>query len=364
MEKELPITIMRGGTVKAVFIKREDLPEDKEKWDKVFLKLLGSTYSQQIDALGSKVPALTKLAVVSRSSDPDISVEYEFFQVGFGEGIVTNRGSCGNLPSAVGVFAIEEGYVRPIEPLTPVIIRNINTGKIIKAEVPVRDKKVRVDGIYRIDGVEGQGARLNLTFYETQGTLTGRLFPSGNKKDILSDGIPITIIDSGILTIFIEARYLGLGATEHPDTIEANNDVIGKVERIRKEVSELIDFDPDIFLPKFAYVSAPKNYTTITNEIVKEEDIDIIARYFSQRGIIHRSFPVGGGIALATASLIEGTLINEIYPSVSGRVRIGHPSGRLDIQCIKREEKEIKIDAKLSRTARRILSGISYISIR
>ncbi len=363
MEKELPVTIMRGGTVKAIFLKKEDLPEDRGVWGKIFLKLVGSTYSEQIDALGSKVPALTKLAVVDKSSDPDISVEYEFFQVGFGEGIVTNRGSCGNLPSAVGVYAIEEGYVRPLEPLTPVIIRNVNTGKIIKTEVPVRDKKVRTKGIYRIDGVAGTGARINIMFYDTQGALTGRLFPSGNTKDILSDGIPITIVDSGILTIFIEARYLGLRGTENPDTIEENEDIIGKVERIRKEAAELIDFDPDIFLPKFAYVSAPKSYTTITNEVIREDKIDIIARYFSQTGIIHRWFPVAGGIALATASLIEGTVINEIYSSTCGKVRIGHPSGRLEIQCIKREDKEIRIDAKLSRTARRILSGTAYIPI-
>ncbi len=363
MIKELPVTIMRGGTVRAIFIKKEDLPEAKEKWEEIFLHLLGSTYEEQVDALGAKSPVISKLAIVDRPSDPDIDVEYEFFQVALEEKTVTNRGSCGNLPSAIGVFAVEEGYVRPREPLTPVIIHNINTGKLIKVEVPVRDKKVRTEGTYHIDGVEGTGARINITFYDTSGTLTGRLFPSGNKKDILSDGIPVTIIDSGILTVFIEARYLGLRGTEHPDMIERNEELIEKVERIRKEAAELIDFESDLFLPKFAYVSASKNYTTISGKTVKEEEIDIIARYFSQKGIIHRSFPVAGGIALATASLIEGTVINELSSILGGKVKIGHPSGRLELSCVKREEKRLTFDVRLSRTARKILSGKAYLSL-
>ncbi len=362
MEKEIPASIMRGGTVKALILKKENLPEEKEKWNEIFLDLIGSSYEEQIDGLGSRIPPITKLAVIKKSSDPDIDIEYEFFQVGLGESSVSNRGSCGNLPSAIGVFAVDEGYVRPIEPLTPVLMRNINTGKIVKVEIPVRDKKVRVEGGYRIDGVRGKGARINITFYDTQGALTGRLFPSGNRKDILSDGIPVTIIDSGMLTIFIEARYLGLRGTEPPDVIERNTEIIKKIEGIREEVADIIKFEPDIFLPKFAYVTSPKNYTTVCGRGIKEKEVDIVARYFSQKGIIHRSFPVTGGIALATASLLEGTVINEILTNRKDRIMIGHPSGILDIWCTLSETGSIiKVNAKLSRTARKLFSGIAYV---
>ena len=362
MEKEIPASIMRGGTVKAIFLKKEDLPEEKEKWSTIFLDLIGSSYEEQIDALGSRVPPITKLAVIEKSSDPDIDIEYEFFQIGLEESSVNSRGSCGNLPSAIGIFAIDEGYVRPLEPLTPVLMRNINTGKIIKVEVPVRNKRVRVDGEYKIDGVRGKGARINITFYDAQATLTGRLFPSGNRKDILSDGIPVTIIDSGILTIFIEARYLGLRGVEPPDAIERNVEIIKKIETIRKEVADIIKFEPDIFLPKLAYVTSPKNYTTVSGKVIKEKDVDIIARYFSQKGIIHRSFPVAGGIALATASLLEGTVINEILVNKRNRIMIGHPSGVLDIWCTLFEEGSIiRVNAKLSRTARKLFSGVAYM---
>ncbi len=362
MSRELPITLMRGGTAKAIFIKKEDLPEKREDWNELFLDLVGSTYEDQIDALGSKFPILSKVAVVSKSSDPDIDIEYEFFQVGLEERKVTNRGSCGNLPSALGVFAVDEGYIRPIEPITPVIIRNLNTQKLIKVEVPVKERSVRKEGQYRIDGVRGSGPRLSITFYDIQGTLTGRLFPSGNRKDILSEGVPVTIIDAGILAVLIEARYLGLRGTEHPEIIERNKEILEKVERIRREVAEFIDFEADMFLPKFIYVSAPKNYTTISRKTIKDNEIDIIARYFSQEGLIHRSFAVAGGIALASASLFEGTVVNEVFKSSLGSLKIGHPSGILEVRAkAVGEEDNIRIDARLSRTARRILSGKAHI---
>ena len=362
MSRELPITLVRGGTAKAIFIKKEDLPEGREEWNEIFLNLIGSTYEDQIDALGSRFPILTKIAVISKSSDPDVDIEYEFFQVGLEERKVTNRGSCGNLPSALGVFTVEEGYIRPIEPITPVVIRNLNTQKLIKVEVPVKERSVRKEGQYRIDGVRGSGPRLGITFYDVQGALTGRLFPSGNRKDILSEGVPVTIIDAGILAVLIEARYLGLRGTEHPEVIEKNKEVLEKVERIRKEVAGLIDFEVDMFLPKFIYVSAPKNYTTISKRTINSDEIDIIARYFSQEGLIHRSFAVAGGIALASASLFEGTVISEVLEPSSGTIKIGHPSGILEVWAkAVGEEDSVRIDAKLSRTARKILSGKAYI---
>lgn len=362
MIREIPIALMRGGTVKAIIIKEDDLPKDREQWDKIFLCMIGSTYDEQIDGLGARDPNITKLAVIRKSQDPDIDVEYRFFQIGIGKKIVNSRGMCGNIPSAIGIFCIEEGFVRPKAPITPVIVRNLNTGKIIKVEVPVKDKKVRIEGTYELYGVRGTGARINVTFFDIQGPLTGRLFPSGNRKDILLDGIPVSIIDSGILTVFIEARYLGLRGIELPEAIEKNEEIIGKIERIRTEVADLIDFDPDIFFPKFAYITTPKNYTTIFGKNIKENDIDIVARYFSQRGIIHHSFPVTGGIALSSASLLEGTVVSEIFHSRDGKIRIGHPSGVVELNSsIKEEKGGFRINSKISRTARKISSGVTYV---
>ena len=49
---KLPVTIMRGGTSKGVYILEEDLPKDHSEWDKILLRLMGSPDQKQIDGLG------------------------------------------------------------------------------------------------------------------------------------------------------------------------------------------------------------------------------------------------------------------------------------------------------------------------
>jgi 2-methylaconitate cis-trans-isomerase PrpF len=49
---KLPVTIMRGGTSKGIYILQSDLPENREEWDAILLRLMGSPDSKQIDGLG------------------------------------------------------------------------------------------------------------------------------------------------------------------------------------------------------------------------------------------------------------------------------------------------------------------------
>lgn len=37
-----PCVYMRGGTSKAIFFHEKDLPENKETWDEIFLKVMGT----------------------------------------------------------------------------------------------------------------------------------------------------------------------------------------------------------------------------------------------------------------------------------------------------------------------------------
>ena len=40
--KKYPCVYMRGGTSKAVIFHEKDLPEDRTKWDDLFLKVMGT----------------------------------------------------------------------------------------------------------------------------------------------------------------------------------------------------------------------------------------------------------------------------------------------------------------------------------
>ena len=107
----LPVTIMRGGTSKGVYILESDLPEDRDQWEPLLLRLMGSPDKKQIDGLGGSQSVTSKVAIVKKSDRPDADVNYTFAQVSVDKPLVSYKGNCGNISSGVGPFAIEKGLV-------------------------------------------------------------------------------------------------------------------------------------------------------------------------------------------------------------------------------------------------------------
>ena len=75
---KVPVTIIRSGTSKGVFIKKEFLPSDVVLRDKLILGIFGSPDKHQIDGLGGADPLTSKLAIISSSSIKGIDVNYTF----------------------------------------------------------------------------------------------------------------------------------------------------------------------------------------------------------------------------------------------------------------------------------------------
>src|ERR1039458_7283946 len=114
----LKCTIMRGGTSKAVFVREEDLPSDVTERERVILRAFGSPDVRQIDGLGGADPLTSKLAVIGPTTRTDAHLNYTFGQVEINEPNIDYLSLCGNISSAVGLYAIQEGLVRATEPLT------------------------------------------------------------------------------------------------------------------------------------------------------------------------------------------------------------------------------------------------------
>ena len=119
--KKIPCVYMRGGTSKAVFFRDEDLPKDVAERDKVILSAFGSPDRRQIDGMGGANTSTSKVAVIKKSDRPGIDVDYDFGQVDVNAPIVGKTMNCGNISSAVGPYAIDEGLVEAVEPMTEVI---------------------------------------------------------------------------------------------------------------------------------------------------------------------------------------------------------------------------------------------------
>ena len=139
--------VIRGGTSRGVFFLASDLPADPAVRDRVILAIFGSPDQRQINGLGSGDPLTSKVAIIARSTRADADVDYTVGHVGIEKAVVDYEANCGNISQGVGPFAVDEGLVRVMEPVTVVRIFNTNTKKIIEAEVPVREGKALVEGI-------------------------------------------------------------------------------------------------------------------------------------------------------------------------------------------------------------------------
>ncbi len=264
---KIPCVYMRGGTSKAVFFHDKDLPQDVEQRDKVILSAFGSPDRRQIDGMGGANTSTSKVAIIKKSSRPGIDVDYDFGQVDIAAPIVGKTMNCGNISSAVGPFAIDEGLVEAVEPITEVHIFNTNTQKEIIAQVPVKDGRAMTEGDFAIDGVPGTGAKVTLKFVGPQGAASGKLLPTGNVKDTIEiDGkeYEYSFVDAANPVIFVHPKDFGVTGTETPAQFNALPDcqeICRKLEIIRGTGAIILGFAKDLedakknsqTLPKIAF---------------------------------------------------------------------------------------------------------------
>lgn len=227
---KLPVSIIRGGTSKGIYILKNDLPANKDEWDSLLLRLMGSPDQKQIDGLGGSQSVTSKVAIISKSSRPEADVDYTFAQVSIDKPIVSYKGNCGNISSGIGPFAIEKGLVKAQKGITSVKIFNTNTQKLIIADVQTPDEKVEYFGDFSIAGVPGTAAPIKLKFINPSGTLGNGLLPINNPINILEipnfGKINVSIVDCANPLVFIKAKDVGLTGKENPNEINSNEKIL------------------------------------------------------------------------------------------------------------------------------------------
>jgi len=363
----IPASIIRGGTSKGVYIKGDDVPYEGEMLDRLLLAIFGSPDPRQIDGLGGADPLTSKAAIVSSSCKDGVDVDYTFAQVGIDRPVVDFSLSCGNLLSGVGVFAILKGLKEAVEPVTTVMVYDTNTDKLVRLDVPVKGKEPVFEGDFFIDGVPFGGARINETFIEPAGSITGRLYPTGNKKEILA-GLEVSIVDAGVMALFVRAFDLGLTGVEGPSRIDKDAALVERIESLRMEalvragVVENRDLAKKKFpnLPKVVIVAPPMDFVAPVNgKRVSAKDITLLGRVITG-GRLHKAFPVTSAIALTSAVSDPETIPAEIAKDCENHIVIGHPSGVMDVSFASGDDGVIR-EVTVGRTARIIMDGFVYV---
>ena len=370
--QQIYCTIMRGGTSKGIFLKENDLPQDPQIRDKVILSIFGSPDPRQIDGLGGAEVLTSKMALIGPPSRPDADVDYSFGQVDINTPNVFFDGLCGNISAAVGPYAIEEGFVRAVEPVTRVRVHSKNTNQIFFIEVPVIDGKPRVTGDYHIEGVPGTGAKLEIDMSGTVGSRTGKLLPSGNVGDTIQVNgfgkLDVTITDLANPAIYVKAVDLNLKGDETPAELDNNAGLMDLIQKIRIACADLIHLEnwlPENPIPYIMIASEPRDFKNgATGEIVSGNDIDFIARMIFL-GKAHKTFPGSGSCGIGVTALIPGTTVNQVakFKPKTNVVTIGHPCGTVEVGAeIGEVNGQFTVKrATYGRTARRLMDGYVYV---
>ncbi len=336
----LPAVFMRGGTSRAVVFRVEHLPADRGAWDDIFLKVMGSPdpNGRQLDGMGGGLSSLSKICIVGPPGRPDADVDYTFAQVSVREALVDYSGNCGNMSSAIGPFAVEEGLVTaPRDGEAVVRIHNTNTGKIIVARFPVLDGALAADGDMEIDGVAGRAAPIRLEFLSPGGARTGLLLPTGRATDELDvpglGRIAASCIDAANPCVFVAAPDLGKTGVELPDELGDDALFMDRMEAVRRAASVLMGITADHeaaakvgSVPMVAMLCAPREAPTLSGRMLTPADTAICVRMISMRQP-HHAVPVTGSVCLAIAARVPGSIAHGLCSAGTGPIAIGHPSG-------------------------------------
>ena len=359
--------LMRGGTSKGVFFNERDLPKDRAERERLLLSVMGTPDPRQIDGLGGADPLTSKVCIIGPPSVPDADIDYTYALIGIEEPNISWSTNCGNLSAAVGVYAIEEGLVKPQELVTAVRIYNTNTKQIFRAIVPVKDGAPLVHGDYVIPGVPGSGAEIRLDFSRTTGSTTGKLLPTGNRRDQLhvaklGQTLEVSILDVAKPTVYFRASDVGMTGIESPE--EFTPEILDRLNKIREAAALFIGLDKDSRVPTPVTVAPPTTYKNFMNgKPVLAESMSFAARrVLGVPPKPHKAFAATGAVCTAVAAILEGTVVHDVcFNRGDGIVKIGHPTGLFPVKAKLTADGSVE-EASYSRTARRLMDGAVYVT--
>ncbi|MEI6317686.1 MAG: PrpF domain-containing protein [Pseudomonadota bacterium] len=377
----LPAVFMRGGTSKALMLHRHDLPAAQADWVPIFLRAMGSPdpNGRQLDGMGGGLSSVSKVCVLSRSSRPDADIDYTFAQVMVKDAHVDYSGNCGNMSSAVGPFAVDEGLVDAADGEATVRIYNTNTDKIIHSTFPVHGGQAVERGELAIPGVAGTGAPIRLDFLSPGGASTGRLLPTGRVLDQVEvpglGQVEVSMVDAANACVLLSASSLGLTGLEMPGDLEADPVTMERLSAIRLQASVAMGLARTIeearsrtVVPFVGFLAPPQDARTLSGDLLAADAVDLTARMISN-GQPHRALPLTASLCIAVAASIEGTVAWRAARRAAGgaaapgaAMRLSMPSGVLTVgaEVESRAGQWTALRGSFYRTARRLFDGTVY----
>jgi len=377
----IPATYMRGGTSKGVFFRLQDLPvvarQPGAARDALLMRVIGSPdpYGKHTDGMGGATSSTSKCVIIAKSDQPDHDVDYLYGQVSIDQPFVDWSGNCGNLTSAVGPFAVANGFIEPArlprDGVYPVRVWQANIGKTIIVHVPLVGGVVQETGGFELDGVTFPAAEIVLEFLDPADEGDGdAMFPTGNLVDTLEvpgiGPLQATMINAGIPTIFVNAADIGYTGSELQDAINGDAKALAMFEAIRAHgavrmglISHMDEAASRQHTPKVAFVAPPADHLSSSGKRIAADEVDLLVRALSM-GKLHHAMMGTAAVAIGAAASVPGTLVNLAAGGGEREaVRFGHPSGTLRVgaQALQVDGQWTVTKAVMSRSARVLMEG-------
>ena len=132
--------------------------------DSLLTSAFGSGDPRQLDGIGGGSSTTSKAAIVRRSLQPGIDVDYLFAQVAIGDRRVEWGSNCGNCATAIGLYALQSGLVAVDATRTKITMRNQNTGAVLTAEIDTPGGLIPTEGDGAVPGTTALGVPVGLSF--------------------------------------------------------------------------------------------------------------------------------------------------------------------------------------------------------
>lgn len=349
-------SFFRGGTSKGLIFNEANLPKEKEKWKQIFLLAMGSpdVYERQLNGIGGGLSSLSKVCVVGDGKKYHCDLTYEFFQVDVKNEHVDNSATCGNMSSAIGLFAFKNGILNLADGKHCIKIYDINTQKIILNEFETKNNNPLYSS-EQISGVSGVSSVVNVAFLNPANTLGLGILPTKNPQDIIC-GVKVSIVDFAMPYVFINFSDIAQSFLS-PNVLKNDKKLLKKLEQIRQEsvlklkmATSMQEAKMQKASPKIILLGKCEPFEALSHEVLNGYDIRAQAISMQQ---LHLALPVSGSLCMVAAANIEGTLVNQIAKKEN--LSIASPSGVIQSN-IKMKNNEF-IKAGIKRTAKELMRG-------
>lgn len=348
---------MRGGTSKCWVFEADQIQATGYAADVVLARTFGSPDHRQIDGVGGATSTTSKALILEKSDVAGIDVNFTFAQVGIEEEKVDWGSNCGNCSSAVGLFALEQGWVPVGDTATEIRTFNTNTGQTIVQTIPTPNGKLPSEPDTTIPGVHFPGHRVGLGFLSPEGQTTGNVLPVGDSSSeiTLDNGhnIKVTMVDAGAPAIFVDAASFGLDPMGYERWGAEVEGQLATLDGVRRRAAVAMGLAKttsaaERAIPKIGLVSRPAH-----------DNVDLQVLMLSM-GKLHPAMPITGSVALTVAAQIPGTVVaNSLTQELGQELRIGIPGGILSTFT---DQSSVGKTVGVYRSARTLAEGQIHIS--